>query len=109
MTNKTHGAVLPPSAEGLSLGALDRRGFLVGISATLGAVPLSGVVAAAPVTNAGSVVAGTPARRAIHQELAYLDQDGVGVVYDAPRGNQATRDYVNRLTQEEFLRRHWFT
>lgn len=103
--------------DGLEAGgaALDRRGFLAGVGVALGSLPLQTL--AAPAALAASAPAEPPqrpvrsgaGRRAIHQDLAYLDRDGVGTPYDAPRGNQATRDYVNGLTQEEFLRRHWFS
>lgn len=86
---------------------LDRRGFLTGVSAALGALPLQAF--ATPEAATAKVTTKGQRRRAIHQELAYIDHDGVGEVYDAPLGNQATRDYVASLTQEEFLRRHWFT
>lgn len=87
---------------------LDRRGFLAGVGATLGGLPLQALAAAAPAAGIAGAPRGQP-RRAIHQDLAYIDHDGVGTEYDAPRGNQSTRDYVASLTQEEFLRRHWFT
>lgn len=92
---------------------LDRRGFISGLGAgvALGGLPLPALANTPTATAhsaAAAVGAGQP-RRAIHQELAYIDYDGVGEAYDAPRGNQSTRDYVNSLTQEEFLRRHWFT
>jgi hypothetical protein len=87
---------------------LDRRGFLTGVSVALGGLPLQALA------TTGSAVAERAApkgqaRRAIHQQLAYIDYRGVGEAYDAPRGNQSTRDYVASLTQEEFLRKHWFT
>jgi hypothetical protein len=103
MTRKQHDSGMQVS--GLEL---DRRGFLTGVSVALGALPLQ-VLAAADPAVAVKVAGRTQPRRAIHQDLAYLDHDGVGAVYEAPRGNQATRDYLAGLTQEEFLRRHWFT
>jgi hypothetical protein len=87
---------------------LDRRGFLTGVSVALGALPLQALAAGDSSVAALATVKGKP-RRAIHQQLAYIDHDGIGEVWDAPRGNQSTRDYVNSLTQEAFLRRHWFT
>lgn len=87
---------------------LDRRGFLTGVSVALGGLPLQALAVTDAAPAAKSSVKGQ-SRRAIHQQLAYFDQDGVGEAWDAPRGNQSTRDYVNSLTQEEFLRRHWFT
>ena len=87
---------------------LDRRGFLTGASVALGALPLQALAASDSAAAARSTVKDKP-RRAIHQQLAYIDHDGVGEAWDAPQGNQSTRDYVNSLTQEEFLRRHWFT
>ena len=87
---------------------LDRRGFLTGVSVALGGLPLQALAAKDAAAEAKVPAKGQP-RRAIHQQLAYFDHDGVGEVYDAPRGNQATRDYVAGLSQEAFLRRHWFT
>lgn len=87
---------------------LDRRGFLTGVTVALGGLPLQALAATDTAAAAKATSKGKP-RRAIHQQLAYIDHDGVGEVWDAPRGNQSTRDYVNSLTQEEFLRRHWFT
>lgn len=87
---------------------LDRRGFLTGVSVALGALPLQALAVTESSIAAKATTKGQP-RRAIHQQLAYFDHDGVGEIYDAPVGNQTTRDYVNSLTQEEFLRRHWFT
>jgi hypothetical protein len=87
---------------------LDRRGFLTGVSVTLGALPLQALAARDSAAAVSASTKGKP-RRAIHQQLAYIDHDGVGEVWDAPSGNQSTRDYVNSLTQEAFLRRHWFT
>ncbi len=87
---------------------LDRRGFLTGVSVALGCLPLQALAATGTAAVAQGSTKSQP-RRAIHQQLAYFDHDGVGEVYDAPRGNQATRDYVASLSQEAFLRRHWFT
>lgn len=105
---KRAAAVPPPGTP-----ELDRRGFLTAVGVALGTVPLQTLAATAAVTadaaqqHKGS--AGGSGQRAIHQELAYIDHDGLGRPYDAPRGNQSTRDYVNSLTPEEFLRRHWFS
>ena len=92
-------------ASGLEL---NRRGFLTGVSVALGGLPLQ-ALAACDATAAAKFSVNAQPRRAIHQQLAYFDHDGVGEAWNAPRGNQSTRDYVNSLTQEEFLRRHWFT
>jgi hypothetical protein len=88
--------------------AMDRRGFLAGVGVALSGLPVQALAAAPAEAAAHQMPKGTP-RRAIHQDLAYIDSDGIGAAYDAPHGNQATRDYVNSLTQEQFLSRHWFT
>lgn len=94
---------------------LDRRGFLTGVGVALGTLPLqtfaaadTGAALASAAAQRTAAARGT-GQRAIHQDLAYIDHDGLGRPYDAPRGNQSTRDYINSLTQEEFLRRHWFS
>ncbi len=100
-----------PSAVPVSGLQLDRRGFItgVGVGVALGGLPLPALANTPAAAAQGAAAAARQPRRAIHQELAYIDYDGVGESYEAPRGNQSTRDYVNSLTQEEFLRRHWFT
>ena len=97
-----------PIAPDMNGTALDRRGFLTGVSVTLAGLPLQ-TVAAAPDPKANGPFPYAPPQRAVYQGLAYLDHDGVGEAWDKPAGNQATRDYVNSISQETFLRRHWFT
>lgn len=88
--------------------ALDRRGFLAGMSVTLGNLPLQ-TLADEPGTRPVLPSRQVPPQRAVYQGLAYIDHDGLGQPWDKPPGNQATRDYVNSISREDFLRRHWFT
>jgi hypothetical protein len=83
---------------------LDRRGFLTGFGLAVTGLPLQCFAM-------DNCVVRKPgqAQRAIFQQQAYFDFDGVGDRYEAPLGNQATRDYVASLNEESFLRRHWFT
>src|SRR5690606_1778478 len=81
--------------------SVKRRDFLAGVGVAVGSVPLSSVAAAAPHTGAAAKADAAP-QRAIHQDQPYVSNDGTGVAWDAPRGNQSTRDYLNTLTQEEF-------
>jgi len=89
---------------------LDRRGFLsaggalAGTGVAFASAPLTGVLAAMDKSPAAC----TPLR-AVYQGMAYVSFDGTGALYDAPTGNRSTRDYVNSLTREEYLRRHWLT
>lgn len=48
-----------------------------------------------------------PAQRSVHAGMAYVSFDGTGTPWQAPAGNNRTRDYVNSLSREEYLRRHW--
>jgi len=83
---------------------LDRRGFITGFGLAVTGLPLQGLAYG----NGPGPVRGQP-RRAVFQQQAYFDFDGVGERYEAPRGNQATRDYVDSISELTFLRRHWFT
>ena len=87
---------------------VDRRGFLAGVTASLGSLPLQSLAAASG--DKGPTQRGQLSpHRAVYQGLAYIDHDGLGDTWDKPPGNQATRDYINSISQETFLRRHWFT
>ncbi len=82
--------------------ALDRRGFLTSIGVAFATAPLT-VMATCNV--AGTVE--TPAHRAVYNQMPYISFDGTGEHYESPQGNRSTRDYVNSLSREEYLRRHW--
>ena len=83
---------------------LDRRGFLAGIGVAFGSVPVSALAGTAvDVAQGGSVP-----QRAVSDQLPYVSFDGTGRPFDATRNNSSTRDYVNSLSREEYLRRHWF-
>mgnify|MGYP000848807490 FL=1 len=91
---------------------LNRRGLLkratVGVtaSATLPLLPTAG--SAAPVHDHASTESTECRQRALHQQVPYFDYSGGGEVYVAPTGTTRTADYAASLTDEEFLRRHWF-
>jgi hypothetical protein len=84
---------------------MKRRAFLKGLG-------LASAVPVAPLATAKEQDAATdPARRpqgAVFQQQAYFDFDGAGEVYTPPAGNKSTQDYRASLSEEEFLRRHWF-
>jgi len=48
-----------------------------------------------------------PAQRSVHDGMAYVSFDGTGTPWQAPLDSNRTRDYVNSLSREEYLRRHW--
>jgi hypothetical protein len=84
---------------------VSRRQFLGGVAAVVTA-PLPAVA----LTD--SSVAFSPvqyAARAVHQQQSFIDMSGHAGRYSAPSGNHSTRAYRATLTDEEFLRRHWFS
>lgn len=81
---------------------IDRRGFLTSVTVAFTAAPLAGFCASASSSE-------LMPKRAIYQQQAYISLDGSGETYDKPTGNRSTRDYVNSLGREDFLRRHWYT
>lgn len=84
---------------------LDRRGFLAGAGVVLCGLSLperwNTIATRLPKARAP--------QRAVYQQMPYFDLTGHGDTYTPPCGNQATRDYLAGLTQEEFQRRHWFS
>lgn len=84
---------------------LDRRGFLAGTGIVLCGLSLSERMNA-PTTRPPEIRA---PQRAVFLQMPYFDRTGHGETYTPPRGNQATRDYLAGLGQEEFLRRHCYT
>lgn len=89
---------------------VDRREFLTRAGVLAGAC----VLATLPSRSAVARRSGTPARstrtpqRAVFREMPYFSLDGTGQTYDRPAGNRSTRNYVDRIGEEEYLRRHWF-
>ncbi len=86
---------------------LDRRHFLIGSGL---------VVAMAPVTFPGTenvtdlTTWNTPQAAVFHQ-MPYFSFDGTGEQYLAPKqsgASKSTRHYVDSISHEEYLRRHWF-
>jgi len=47
-------------------------------------------------------------RRCVFQQMPYVSFDGTGESYSAPAGNKSTREYLDSISREEYLRRHWF-
>jgi hypothetical protein len=47
-------------------------------------------------------------KRAVYNQQSYVSFDGTGEPYEHPGNNKSTRDYINSLGREEYLRRHWF-
>ena len=85
---------------------LNRRQFLNGVSVAVVVAPLPGVVLAGPSTSFSPV---QYAAHAVHQQQLFIDLSGHADRYTAPQGNHSTRAYRSTLSQEEFLRRHWFS
>lgn len=83
---------------------LDRRGFLAGIGVAFSSAPLSVLAGTADLTAHGKAMP----KRAVYNQQSYISFDGTGEAYEHPGGNKSTRDYINSLSREEYLRRHWF-
>lgn len=45
---------------------------------------------------------------AVFQEMAYLDRSGNVPVYEPPRRSKSTLAYLAGLSEEEFLKRHYY-
>lgn len=91
-----------PATDTITL-TLDRRGFLAGIGVAFASAPLTAMATG----QAGTTTADMPAQRAVFNQMSYVSFDGTGEHYDPPQGNRSTRDYINSLSREEYLRRHW--
>jgi hypothetical protein len=85
---------------------MKRRAFLKGLG-------LASAVPVAPLAAAKEQDAATdPTRKpqgAVFQQQTYFNFDGHGEAYTPPAGNKSTQDYRASLSEEEFLRRHWFS
>lgn len=84
---------------------VDRRGFLTGVSVVLTGLPLQSF-ATVPLQAAAQQGMAT---RALHQQMPYFSFESGAESYLKPVKATATRDYVASLSEEEFLRRHWFS
>ncbi len=85
---------------------LDRRQFLVGSGLLAVTAPLS-VLGAEDFTE---VACWSSPQAAVFNQMPYTSFDGTGEQYMAPRASGAsksTRDYVDSISHEEYLRRHW--
>ena len=85
----------------------DRRHFLI----------CSGLLAAtAPLNVLGEVdftevAYWSSSQAAVFNQMPYTSFDGTGEQYMAPRvsgASKSTRDYVDSISHEEYLRRYWF-
>jgi hypothetical protein len=86
---------------------MKRRSFLQGLGIATAAPLAAGVNASAaqdPVTDPAQAPQG-----AVFQQQAYFSFDGKGDTYTPPAANKSTADYRASLSEEEFLRRHWFS
>jgi hypothetical protein len=86
---------------------MKRRAFLKGLGAAT-ALPLAPVADATQQRDATTDVACQPCA-AVFQQQVYFNFDGNGEIYTPPTGNKSTQDYRASLSEEEFLRRHWFS
>lgn len=91
-------------ADGKITVTLDRRGFLAGIGVVFSSVPVAALSGSGDAAVSGT---GVP-QRAVIDQMPYVSFDGTGRPFDATRSNNSTRDYVNSLSREEYLRRHCF-
>ena len=85
---------------------LNRRQFLGGVSLAVVIAPLPAVALTASTASFNPV---HYAARAVHQQQSFIDLSGHADIYTAPQGNYSTRAYRSSLSEEEFLRRHWFS
>ncbi|MDT8399878.1 MAG: hypothetical protein RQ899_14825 [Pseudomonadales bacterium] len=81
----------------------DRRTFLGAVGVLASNVPLPTLGSAKQDTDHWQ-----QPRRCVFQQMPYVSFDGVGESYDVPTGNQSTREYLDSISREEYLRRHWF-
>lgn len=90
---------------------IDRRGFLTGFSLVLTGLPLQALAGsrAAPGKVQESVKEKGQGSRALFQQMPYYNFEGSGESFDPSRSNSSTRNYVNSLSREEYLRRHLYT
>ena len=86
-----------------------RRHFLGGSATLIGglSLPLSGF-GMSPVAALDSAPLPRQRMAAVFQDMAYAAAEIPADSYQPPRANRATVDYVNQLSEEEFLRRHYF-
>jgi hypothetical protein len=80
-----------------------RRHFLGSLSLAAGSAQLPSVLFTKEV-----LAAQLSGQRAVFQQQSYQDYSGQGDIYNPPVANRSTRLYVRALSDEEFLRRHWF-
>lgn len=84
-----------------------RRAFLQGISVA-SAAPLVPTAATADAPDVATDPLCTP-QPAVFQQQVYFSFDGSGAAYTPPAANSSTVAYRAGLSEEEFLRRHWFS
>ena len=84
------------------------KGATVGVTASATLPLLPGTSSAAMLPDQTSHATADCRQRALHQQTPYFDYSGGGELYVAPTGTTRTADYAASLTDEEFLRRHWF-
>lgn len=100
--NFTHGMGKTPRVP------LSRRQVLkgaVGVAATW-QLPLVQALTLSPVSHGK---AATRPRRAVYQDMPYLDFSGYGQGYVPPRGNAATRDHLATLSDQQRQILHYFS
>ena len=88
------------------MSALNRRQFIGGVGSAAVLAPLP---ALSITWQLGAVKASAYGVRAVYQQQMFVDYSGLADRYTPPQGNASTRAYRASLTDEEFLRRHWFS
>ena len=94
-------------SKNVNIAALDRRSFLVGTGILAGSAPFSVMSEKTSTVTANWA----PPQQAVFNEMPYINFDGTGKQHHVPRvsgANKNTRDYVDSISHEEYLRRHWF-
>lgn len=83
---------------------LKRRDFLFGLGVSITGIPwsLQSWSTPAPLQDA------LP-QRAIYQQMSYFNFDSAGETFTQPSYNHSTKEYINSISHETFLSRHWFT
>jgi len=87
---------------------LDRRQFLVRSGLLVATAPLS----IPGEENFTEVAWWSSPQAAVFNQMPYTSFDGTSEQYMAPRVSGAiknTRDYVDSISHEEYMRRHWLT
>lgn len=99
--------MMKPVDKNMSIAAINRRSFLAGAGILAGSAPFSLLSG----TNSTMTANWSTPQQAVFNEMSYINFEGTGKQHHVPRisgANKKTRDYVESISHEEYLRRHWF-